>query len=182
MMKLDYKILAPKSFIFSDNSVGTTWLYYYQSTPQVLVLEQSDPESDGFYDRNMLIFSNCYFINNYSPEKGGAINYGNLRFTALTTVRFLNCKFIKNRASKGGAISLHLYDGCMIEDCDFIENSADQTGSGAIFIETQFKCKNKNMNGELDMPQGLNPIIQILKCRFKHHLVFEKCNFTILLV
>lgn len=118
----------------------------------------------------MLIFSNCYFANNYSPSKGGAISYGNSRFTAYTTVRFVSCKFIGNRAKEGGgAISLWLYDGFMIEHCDFIDNQADESGSGSIYIETDFQCKNANLNGYLDIPQDRNPNIEILNCNFREN-------------
>lgn len=64
---VDDQSFTIESFNFIGNSVSDALYNTYQSAPQVLVLEYSD--SAQFYDRNLLVFSNCYFENNYNPYR-----------------------------------------------------------------------------------------------------------------
>lgn len=80
-------------------------------------------------------FENCIFIANFAHYYGGAVyNGGNTRMNSI-----VDCIFRENRANVGGAINLLFSQYTVVENCNFIRNSAIWS-AGAIYSVNCFNC------------------------------------------
>ncbi|MBZ9571168.1 hypothetical protein KQY27_06395, partial [Methanobrevibacter sp. TMH8] len=121
------------------------------STNQVIIDAKKQRNIFTIGNNINVTFINITFTNAYTTDSGGAI-YNKYDGTIMT---FINCTFINNSASYGGAIYNEGTDQSII-NCNFINNTAKTGSGGAIYndcnpnqsiINSTFINNNATNNG-----------------------------------
>lgn len=159
LIQLQTTILNLNKYHFINNSVNDALFNQLQSLPQIIIINPLDGE---FPFEITLNFNDRLFQNIYNPKKGSGLAYGKNKYNAYAKLYFDNCDFIENNAENcGSAISLIVYQGCKIENFKFIKNKSESE-SGTIYIETDFDCQSTS-----GKPSSRSPIIEISNCNFE---------------
>ncbi|OHT08591.1 hypothetical protein TRFO_22858 [Tritrichomonas foetus] len=106
-----------------------------------------------------LIFRNCTWGNNTTPNKGGALHYGDSETLVGVELTFDNCNFINNHAkTAGGAVSLATESPIVFNECKFSNNLVTSKDS---------KTKARGSSIIIDSNRDTStPLVSISGCTF----------------
>lgn len=93
------------------------------------------------------LIKNCFFTQNYSRRRGGAILFFDLLSIENVNLRddqinliIDNCQFTNNYSKYGGAVNIRLQNGkvssAVIRNSDFISNTSSEFGGGIVLYTT----------------------------------------------
>ncbi|OHT14544.1 hypothetical protein TRFO_15083 [Tritrichomonas foetus] len=104
-----------------------------------------------------LIFRNCTWENNRTPNKGGALHYGNSKTLVGMELTFDKCNFIGNQAQgTGGAVSLLTKSPIVFNECKFTNNHVTP------------KNANEKSRGSSIFVDSTTPLVSITGCVFNN--------------
>ncbi|WP_295595081.1 lectin like domain-containing protein [uncultured Methanobrevibacter sp.] len=129
----------------------------------------------NFTSAHDIVLHNITFKNGFSSGNGGAVY-----LTKSTNISFVDCTFINNSATCGGAVFLD-YSNVQFVNCSFINNAAQV--AGAVFVEysvTDFKDSlfiNNNVFNASGAIYSLCAVNSIDGCGFINNSVNAKTPF-----
>lgn len=130
------------------------------------------------YSAMHMVFNDLIFYKSVnSSQNGGAFSFGHSSFTQLTHVTFNGCTFEEcSSGALGGAIDAGRYIDLTVENCTFVNNSADSggavnagnaTGFSGKFINNTFYGNTATTAGSaLYSTPGATDPTQVINCTF----------------